>query len=441
MKVILWITCLLFCSGLAFSQTGFAFLSNKKKVSIPFKLINNLIIIPIKINGVELNFLLDTGVEETILFSLDEKEEIQLYNVEKIKLRGLGNEDSIEGLKSTNNILSLDGLEKKDQIVLIVLDEQMNFSSSLGIPVNGIIGYQFFRDNLIRINYASKKVIIYNKSKVRKEDLVKGFKSFEMTIERNKPYVDATVIVDEDTVPVKLLLDTGNSDAVWLFHKKKDKLEIPAKNIEDFLGRGFSGEVYGRKARITSFSLHEFEFKKPLVAFPDTASIRHVKMVKNRSGSIGGEIFRRFSVIFDYEGNKLYLKRNSNYNEPFHYNMSGIELHHSGLKMVKEEDNSTDKSLKNGVKIDLGTKEYDIKYKFELKPVYEISSIRKNSPAETAGLKKGDIVLSINRTESYRFTLQEINELLKSREGKIIDIEVERNKLVIKVRLQLQSIL
>ena len=441
MKVFLCITCFILYSNFISAQNGFHFLTPKKKVSIPFKLINNLIIIPIQINGVELNFLLDTGVEETILFSLDEKEEIQLNNVEKIKLRGLGHEDSIEGLKSTGNTLSLYGLEKTEQVVLIVLNEAMNFSSSLGVPINGIIGYQFFNNDLVKINYASKEIVVYNQSKMNNQSILKGFVSYAITIERSKPYVNATVVIDKDVIPVKLLLDTGNSDALWLFHKKRDKLEIPANNFEDFLGRGFSGEVYGRKTRISNFSLDRFEFLKPLVAFPDTVSIRHVKMVKNRSGSIGGEILKRFSVILDYRNNKLYLKKNSHYNDPFHYNMSGIEIHHSGFKVVKEETDSKDSAIRDGIKIDLGTKEYDIKYKFELKPMYEIVSIRKDSPAEIAGLKKGDHIISINKTASYKYTLQQINELLKSKDGKLLVIEVERNNVELKFKLVLKSIL
>ena len=89
------------------AQQGFRFIKeDQKKTVIAFQMINNLIFIPIKVNGVELNFLLDTGVEETILFSLEDKGDVSFYNVKKIKLTGLGKEDSIEGLRSTGNTLS-----------------------------------------------------------------------------------------------------------------------------------------------------------------------------------------------------------------------------------------------------------------------------------------------------------------------------------------------
>jgi hypothetical protein len=80
------------------AQSDFRF-KEVNKVKIPFQLINNLVFIPINVNGVELTFLLDSGVKETILFSLEEKNEISLKNIEK-SLSGLGSEDAIEGLKS-----------------------------------------------------------------------------------------------------------------------------------------------------------------------------------------------------------------------------------------------------------------------------------------------------------------------------------------------------
>ena len=119
----------------AFSQEGFQFETNKKKIVIPFKLINNLIFIPINVNGIELNFLLDTGVEETILLSLEDKE-VNLNNIEKIKLRGLGGAEAVEGLKSSNNILAIQDLIDRHHNLYIVLDENFNFSTHSYISNN-----------------------------------------------------------------------------------------------------------------------------------------------------------------------------------------------------------------------------------------------------------------------------------------------------------------
>jgi hypothetical protein len=50
---------------------------------------------------------LDTGVDETILFSLEDKKEVRFFNTERILLKGLGSQEAVEGLKSTNNLLNL----------------------------------------------------------------------------------------------------------------------------------------------------------------------------------------------------------------------------------------------------------------------------------------------------------------------------------------------
>lgn len=56
------------------AQDGLLLDQNTKRETISFQLINNLIFIPITVNGVELTFLLDTGVAETLLFSVGDSE-------------------------------------------------------------------------------------------------------------------------------------------------------------------------------------------------------------------------------------------------------------------------------------------------------------------------------------------------------------------------------
>ncbi|HJY13289.1 MAG TPA: aspartyl protease family protein, partial [Flavobacterium sp.] len=167
----------LFIPFVLLAQQDFTIADYRTKVSIPFKLINNLVFIPIKVNGVELNFLLDSGVEETILFSMEDKKEVSFNNVEKIRLRGLGSEAEIEGLKSTNNTLETHGLKSQNHMVYIILDQSFNLSSHIGIPVNGIIGYQFFKNNLVEVNYQKKKVIIHTNNEKNQKRIEKKFKA------------------------------------------------------------------------------------------------------------------------------------------------------------------------------------------------------------------------------------------------------------------------
>ncbi len=440
MKFRNFIFILLFWQVTLFGQSGFQFENNKDKIAIPFQLINNLVFIPLEVNGVPLNFLLDSGVDETILLSLDDKEEVSFHSVQKIKLKGLGSNEPIEGLKSSNNILSYKGLVDRHHDVFIVLDQSFNFSSHIGIPVNGIIGYNFFKDNIVEVNYDKKKVFVYKDTKKIRKKMLKRSASSIM-IERNKPYLISDVAIANEQVPSKLLIDIGNSDALWLFENKEKKINMPNIKFEDYLGKGFSGDINGFRSKIGSVKINSFTFENPIVAFPDSISIKSVNKVVDRVGSLGGEILKRFNIIFDYSNNKIYFSKSHYFNDPFLYNMSGIELQNDGMQWVQETVNLQTVNLDNSYDGNGNKAQNDFKLKFTLKPIFSIASVRKNSPAEASGLQVGDLIVSINNVEAYRYTLQSINNLLKSEEGKWLYFEVERNGKLLKCKFQLKSIL
>jgi hypothetical protein len=435
---------LLFIYAFTAAQGSFRFKKEVNKVKIPFKLINNLVFIPINVNGVELTFLLDSGVKETILFSLEDKNEISLKNIEKITLRGLGSENAIEGLKSVGNLLELKGMESHNHLFYIIVNQDFNLSTHVGIPVNGVIGSTFFKNGVVEINYEKKRVVFYKNSGKNRKRIERKYTKVPITIEESKPYVIGNVVTDSNLIPVpaKLLIDVGNSDAIWLFPDVSDKINVPVNNFEDYLGKGFSGDVVGRRARIATFLISNFKFSRPIVAFPDSSSIKHLTLVPGRVGSVGGEILRRFSVIFDFANESLYLKKNRTYFAPFVYNKSGIEIMHSGVQWVKE----TVRLQTFPVTVDYAgyNREKNIsnfKYKFQLKPVFEIANVRKKSPAANSGLQKGDVIISINKNPSYNYTLQKINSFLRPEEEKWITLEIERNSQPLKFSFQLIDVL
>ena len=204
----------LFSITTVFCQSEFQITKNKTKVVIPFQLINNLIFIPIKVNTEELTFLLDTGVDETILFSLDEKQEIKLYELEKIKLKGLGNNLAVDAYKSSKNIMDANGFVDKNHEIYLVLDQDFNISSQVGIPVNGIIGNHFFKNNRVEIDYERKKVIVYAESNSRLDKKLKrSYVKESINIEENKPYFISSINQNGKINSSKMLIDSGNSDA------------------------------------------------------------------------------------------------------------------------------------------------------------------------------------------------------------------------------------
>ncbi|PWW19726.1 PDZ domain-containing protein [Chryseobacterium sp. AG844] len=410
-------------------------LINTKKAVIPFQFINNLIFIPINVNGADLTFLLDTGVSETILFSLENKE-VKLSNIEKVKFSGLGGSLSIDGLKSERNIGKIgDAIVNTSMSLYIIIDEEFNISPHVGIPVNGVIGYHFFKDHPIYIDYTSKKITVYENTALL-EKKIRRFEEFPITIEKNKPYLHADVEMTNEKKDSKLLIDLGNSDAIWLFPTLIKNFVYNRPNIDDFLGRGFNGDIYGKRSRIHNFYLGNFKFEKPLTAMPDEFSIQHVNLVENRKGSIGSEIMRRFTVVFDYPNQKLYLKKNRNFDDPFHFNMSGLDFRQDGLEWHQDKINiETQKSAKVVNEV---YKEA-FRYKFSLKPIFSIAGVRKDSPAYEAGLKKDDKVLSINGERTADMTLEKIMELMKSSEGRNITMIIQRKNEELTFRFMLED--
>lgn len=423
----------------SFSQEGFQFTSNKKSIKIPFQLINNLIIIPVEVNGVKLNFLLDTGVENTVLFSLDDADSLQFNNVEKIKIRGLGSGNTIDALHSKKNKISINGFTDNNHEIYIILDQEINFSSQLGIPVHGIIGYEFFKNHFIEVNYSRKRLNIYKNSYDFSINKLKQYDEILISLELQKPYIETFTSLNNKEIKTKLLVDSGGSDAMWMFENKTN-IQSPKTYFNDFLGRGFSGNIYGKRSRIEKIKIGKYEIPNPTISFPDSLSLENANMVIGRNGSIGGEILKRFYVLFDYQNNKMYIKKNSDFDEPFNYNMSGIEIQHNGVQWIKEELELKTHFVNSEMSV-IDEREKSVKYNFMLKPVYEVTNVREDSPGAIAGIRKGDIITKINKNHAFKYKLKDITELLQSEDGRIIFMEVERKGVILKFKFQLKKIL
>lgn len=428
-----------FLSFSIFLQNHFRIL-NADKESIRFKFINNLIIIPVEVNGQKLNFLLDTGVKQSLLFNVVSLDSVKLNQLKNITIRGLGENESFKALKSENNLLRINKIFCPDFEVLVILDENFDFSNRIGLDIHGILGSELFKDFIIEVNYAKKKITFNNPKKYKYRKCNKC-NSFPLTFHFNKPYIKGIInTIDNQQFPVKLLIDSGGGDSLWLFEKSFSTYKIPSKNIDDMLGRGLNGNIYGKKSKLKSLSLGTFNFKDLIISHPDSTSAIGNNIFFKRNGLLGAELLKRFHIIYDYPHSKITLKKNKKYYySPFSYNKTGIELIHYGQVLVKEAKShifidSNDAGSSNNNQI-------IISYSYAFKNAYQISYIKPDSIADKAGLKEHDIITKINGINAYEFTLSQIMHRFSDVSGKTVKIQVNRNQLFYDYKIKLKDLL
>jgi hypothetical protein len=424
------------------SQEGFRFLNqNKKTERIRFKFINNLIVIPLKINGKKLSFILDSGVSKTILFNITQNDSIGLNSVEKVSLRGLGKGEPVEALLSKNNKFSLKNIVSYDKTIYVIVRDYFDLSSKMGTTIHGIIGYNLLSNYVVKINYKNRYIDFYDPENFELKRCRKC-ETFPLNFYRKKPFIDAKVQLDtigDKLTDVKLLIDSGGSDAIWLFEHTKPEIVTPINHFNDILGEGLSGSIYGNRSRISTFKLGSFIIEQPTVSFLDSISTKNARMYKERNGSIGSNILKRFIVWFNYANNTVTFKKNGSFKKGFNYNMSGLDVVYNGKQLVKEEDVRSYSDAYNQSVSSTNSVKFITSFSYKFKPSYRIRNIVANSPADKAGLKVDDIILRLNNKPSHEYQLGEIIQKFQEKDGKRIKITVDRKGEKLKFQFRLEK--
>ena len=444
LKIIMVLMCLFLNQMIQGQESKFHLQGDATSDKIEFQLINNLIVIPVIVNNVELSFILDSGVTKPILFNiLDGFEVLNDQTKETIFLKGLGDGEVVEAVKSQNNILQIGEAVKFNQTIYAVYNTGLDYSPKLGIPIHGIIGYDLFKDFVVEINYSKKNIKLFN-PEAYKHKVCKKCEKHSLRFYNNKPYLNAEVTIENKQIPISVLIDTGASDALWLFEDASKDIVSTNTYFEDFLGYGLNGSLYGKRSKVDLLAIGSFTFDQSLVAFPTGTSIDALRQIKDRNGTIGAEILRRFNMTFDYKNNALVLKKNAYFKKDFEYNKSGIDIEHHGFRIVKDYYYTLSDGrlfFNTDVTEHITNRPSSENYRLDVKPAFQIVKLREQSPAKNAGVEIGDIILEINNHDVKDYTLQEIIKIFSGKDGKNIKLLVERQNKVFEYSFKLRDML
>ncbi len=371
---------------------GFFMKEEKRKVILPFYSSNSLIIVPVSINGnTPLNFLVDTGVKANILFSKKLGDALGLSYTRKINLMGADGTTTLPAFISPLNTIDLGPVEGVFQNLLVLEEDFLELEAVIGIPIYGIIGHEFFKNNPIKINYDDGLIDFYKRDAVRWRPLF--YRKLEMSVEEEKPYIYAKIQQKNGSViGPKLLIDTGANHGVLLNRETSKEIILPPLTIETELGQSLGGVLYGFIGRLSSLKFAGLKMTDVLTSYPEENAYSYIFKESGRQGSLGSEVLGRTRLIFDYPRNRLLVKKGEDFYLPFQFDMSGIVV-----KKIPNDENR----------------------------MY-VSIVRKNSPAEGSGVLPFDEIISINKIPTFIWEMPEVVKLLRSEEGKEIVMKIRR---------------
>ena len=375
-------------------------------VRIPFDMVGTYVVLKVKINdNPPLNLLLDSGIGTTLITELTAGDSVVFNKTYTTILKGLGAGTDMQAWVSDSNTLKISRYKLSDQTIMILEDDIFNLSKHTGTKLNGILGADFFDNQIVRVDYTKKCIYLYDADGFTAP---KGFVSVPISMEGHKMFIEVPIQDASGRIrTVRMLIDTGAELTAWFRSYGNDPVPVPTRKIRGYIGRGLSGDIEGSLGKLSKIWISDFLLTDPVVAFPDSISISGTSINAQREGTVGSQLLSRFDLIFDQAGNKLYVKPNYMYKKPFPYNMAGVEV------------------VQNN----------------EIYQLPQVLNVWENSPGQEAGIKAGDFILEINGYNGFRISINEIKNIFETRSKSTVQLILLRDGKAIHVKLKLKNVL
>ncbi|EKD31633.1 MAG: hypothetical protein ACD_77C00285G0001 [uncultured bacterium] len=284
-----------------------SYLHCQNEQEIPINSDRDVTLVTIKIGKIIIpNILLDTGFpwDGVILYNPSYRDSIDLSGAVQATLGGAGSGNAQQALMVDSAEFSIGNVNLTNQRIVLLQSDIYK-----GFPSNGIIGYSIFGHYALEINY-NKNILILHDPETYSTD--SSWTSIPMYFKNNSiPWIDASVSInEEEPIVLSMYIDLAARDALVLLEKPSMKFALPKNTTDILLGTGLSGDIYGKKGEIANLIIGSYSLKNLTVSI---ASSKVRSKQKDADAILGSGSLKKFNIIFDYKGGKLFLKPNLKY--------------------------------------------------------------------------------------------------------------------------------
>jgi len=344
---------------------------------VKLRVVNNAVLVPVRVNGRDLSFLLDTGSEQSA---------IDASIASSLKLRQVAD---VEVMKNYRTQPAMADQTTEIEIgdltfgrkVLTVLN-LASVAHALGSAVDGVIGNDILQEFIFTLNYSKEELVAGRLAEL-------GDIGVPLKLRRSG---------DEFFVPIRLmssseelLLDTGtnSTNLSWGTWQQLSRVWTPYATIDGVVRAGFPTPP-AFLVCVPDLRLGEIEVRDQAVRVQRAVNTGAFSRA-GFAGTLGSEFLRQFEVTFDLKHNQIFLKKDPRWKpDPYRYVTVGVQF----------------------ARNDQGT--------------YTVMSVWKNSPADQAGIRLGDRIRAINGASTASMTAEQVSAQLHGEEGTAVNLILER---------------
>jgi TPR repeat protein len=340
-------------------------------VTVPFEYVLKEILIPVRLANQETDYLwIDTGSDVTLLDG-EVAARLKIKGNQYMPMGGTGADIVLSHL--ANGIeMSLPGLTISRATAALLPNFDLN--QYLGHPLAGILGYDLLSHLVVTIDYVNKK-ITFQKPGTFKPD--PAIESIPFSNRGVYPFVQAGIGSEADMCKGWFLVDSGGGNTLTL--TKVFQEANPNVKIEQAVktgGVGLGGIDYSFDGKCPRLTLGRIVLLNPIATL---SSQKQGNWQTLGGGSIGEGILDRFDVTFDSPDERLFLKPNTRFADPFTYNNVGM-----GVKTAKDNYHS-----------------------------FTIFAIVPDSPAAISSFQTGDQIVGIDKLDVTTMSLSDLYDIIR----------------------------